>query len=382
MVQKERLIAEFMELVRIDSETKHEGPVSVALRQRFEALGLEVTEDDVGPKIGHGAGNLYAWLPASAGQEHVRPILFTSHMDTVSPGKGIQPRLDDDGYIRSDGTTILGADDKAGLTAMFEAIRVLKEQALPHGPIQFVITVGEESGLLGSRFMDGSRLKGKLGYALDSNGAIGDIAVAAPTNARMYITIRGKAAHAGVNPEDGISAIQVASKAVSRMKLGRIDRETTANIGRFEGGGEVNIVSDYIKIYAEARSRVQEKMDRQVESMREAVESAAAEHGATVEFVNEVIYPAYQFSDGDEVVEIAKSAIGAVGLTPRLFESGGGSDANMFNGNGVPTVNLAVGYEDIHTTSERIKADDIVKVTELVVAIVAETVRRADVSGA
>lgn len=376
MVQKQRLIDEFMELVRIDSETKYEAEIAKTLRSKFEALGLEVTEDDVGPKIGHGANNLFAWLEATPGMENVPVLLFTSHMDTVSPGKGIQPRLDDDGYIRSNGTTILGSDDKAGLAAMFEAIRQLKENGTPHGAIQFVITVGEESGLLGSRAMDGSRLRAKYGYALDSNGEVGAIAVAAPTNSRQFITIKGKAAHAGVNPEDGISAVQVASKAVSLMKLGRIDEETTANIGRFEGGGEVNIVVDTIKIYAEARSRVQEKMERQVEAMREAVAAACAEYGATFEFESITIYPAYAYGDGDEVVEVAKAAIESIGLTPRQFGSGGGSDANMFNGNGVPTVNLAVGYEDIHTTSERIKADDMVKVTELVLAIVSETVKR------
>jgi tripeptide aminopeptidase len=294
----------------------------------------------------------------------------------VSPGKGIKPRLDSDGYIRSDGTTILGADDKAGLAAIFETLRVIGEQGLAHGGIQFVITTGEESGLLGSRAMEGARLRAKFGYALDSNGAIGDIAVAAPTNSRQYITIRGKAAHAGVNPEDGISAIQVASKAVSRMKLGRIDSETTANIGRFEGGGEVNIVTDSIKIYAEARSQVQAKMDRQIESMREAVESAAKESGAEFEFVTTTIYPAYSYGDEDEVVQVAKAAIEAIGLTPRTFSSGGGSDANMFNGNGVPTVNLAVGYEHIHTTKEQIKADDLVKTAELVLSIVKETLNR------
>ncbi len=377
MVQKDRLLAEFMELVQIDSETKYETEISQVLKSKFEALGLEVTEDDVAGKIGHGSGNLFAWLPASSGQENIPAILFTSHMDTVSPGKGIKPRLDADGYIRSDGTTILGADDKAGLAAMFEALRVMKERKSPHGAIQFVITAGEESGLLGSRAMDGSRLRAKFGYALDSNGAIGDIAVAAPTNSRQYITIRGKAAHAGVNPEDGISAIQVASKAVSRMKLGRIDNETTANIGRFEGGGEVNIVTDTIKIYAEARSQVQEKMDRQIELMREAVESAATEYGAEFEFITTTIYPAYSYGDEDEVVQVAKAAIEAIGLKPHTFASGGGSDANMFNGNGVPTVNLAVGYEHIHTTKEQLKADDLVKTAELVLSIVAETVKRA-----
>jgi tripeptide aminopeptidase len=376
MVQKERILAEFMELVQIDSETKYETEISKVLIQKFEAFGLEVTEDDVAGKIGHGAGNLFAWLPASVGQENVPAILFTSHMDTVSPGKGIKPRLDADGYIRSDGTTILGADDKAGLAAMFEALRVMKEQNKPHGAIQFVIAVGEESGLLGSRAMDGSRLRAKYGYALDSNGPIGHIAVAAPTNSRQFITIRGKAAHAGVNPEDGISAIQVASKAVSRMKLGRIDSETTANIGRFEGGGEVNIVTDTIKIFAEARSTIQDKMDRQIETMREAVESAAKEYGAEFDFITTTIYPAYSYGDDDEVVQVAKSAIEAIGLKPHTFSSGGGSDANMFNGNGVPTVNLAVGYEHIHTTKEQIKADDLVKTAELVLSIVEETLKR------
>jgi tripeptide aminopeptidase len=376
MVQPERLLSEFMELVKIDSETKHEHKISQVLKEKFGKLGLEVTEDDTAAQTGHGSGNLFAWFPATAGSENVPGLLFTSHMDTVSPGTGIKPRLDDDGYVRSDGTTILGSDDKAGLAAIFEAIRALQENNLPHGSIQLVITAGEESGLLGSRAMEGSRLRAKYGYALDSNGEVGAIAVAAPTNSRQYITIRGKAAHAGVNPEDGISAIQVASKAVSRMKLGRIDEETTANIGRFEGGGEVNIVTESVKIYAEARSRDDTKMERQVESMREAVESAARDYGAEVDFRNEVIYPAYRFGDGDEVVEIAKSAIRAIGREPRQFESGGGSDANMFNGNGIPTVNLAVGYEDIHTTNERIRADDIVKVTELVLSIVAETVKR------
>lgn len=377
MVNRERLLAEFMELVQIDSETKHEQAISKVLKEKFGALGLEVTEDDTAAKTGHGSGNLFAWFPATPGAENAPGLLFTSHMDTVNPGNGIKPRLDDDGYIRSDGTTILGSDDKAGLSAIFEAVKVLKENNLPHGSIQLVITAGEESGLIGSRAMDGSLLRADFGYALDSNGAVGGIAVAAPTNSRQFITFKGKAAHAGVNPEDGISAIQVASKAVSRMKLGRIDHETTANIGRFEGGGEVNIVVDKVKIYAEARSRNHSKMEAVVASMKEAAESAAKEYGAEVEFENIVIYPAYRFGDGDDVVEIAKAAIRQIGAEPFQFESGGGSDANMFNGNGVPTVNLAIGYEDIHTTNERIKADDIVKVAELVLAIVAETAKRS-----
>ncbi|MBB6635494.1 M20/M25/M40 family metallo-hydrolase [Cohnella thailandensis] len=375
MIQRERLLAEFMELVQIDSETRFEQEISAALKKKFADLGLEVTEDDAAEKTGHGAGNLFAWLPATPGRENAAALLFTSHMDTVTPGKGIKPRLDDDGYIRSDGTTILGSDDKAGLAAMLEAIRQIREHGIEHGPIQFVITVGEESGLLGALAMDASRLRGKIGFALDSNGSIGDIAIAAPTQAKITMKIHGRSAHAGVNPEDGISAIEVASKAIARMPLGRIDKETTANIGRIEGGGPTNVVCDLVTLEAEARSIVQEKLDRQLAAMKEALEQAAGEFGARAEFDSRIAYPSFGFGEDDEVVRIAKAAIGSLGLTPRPFVSGGGSDANVFNGKGVPTVNLAVGYKDIHTTKERIKADDLVKAAELVLAIVRETVK-------
>jgi tripeptide aminopeptidase len=370
MIKKDRLVNQFMELVRVDSETGHEGEISKVLKQEFTALGLSLSEDDAAAKTGHGAGNLFAMLEATKGCEGAPVLFFTSHMDTVTPGNGIKPQLDADGYIRSDGTTILGADDKAGISAMFEAIRVLKENNIPHGRVQFVITVGEESGLLGARSLDASKMEAEFGYALDSNGAIGDIAVAAPTQAKVTIKLYGKSAHAGVNPEDGISAIQIAGKAISRMPLGRIDTETTANIGKFEGGGATNIVCDFVTLYAEARSIVQHKLDAQLEKMKEAVLWAAQEFGGRGEFESDVIYPAYQYDDGDDVVELAKEAIKAIGAVPRTFHSGGGSDANIFNGMGIPTVNLAVGYEHIHTTKEQIKTDDLLKVTELVVELI------------
>ncbi len=369
MIAEQRLVEQFMALVRVDSETGHEQEISRVLKETFSALGLTVEEDDAAEKTGHGSGNLFIMLEAS-GVSDAPTIFFTSHMDTVTPGKGIKPQLDEDGYIRSDGTTILGSDDKAGLAAMLEAIQVIQEQGIPHGPVQFVITVGEEAGLYGARAMEASRLKAAFGYALDSNGQIGDIAVAAPTQAKITMKVIGKSAHAGVNPEDGISAIQVAAKAIGRMQLGRIDKETTANIGRFEGGGATNIVCDFVRLDAEARSIVQHKLDAQVEAMRTALESAASDYGAKAEFESEIIYPAYSYTDGDPVVELAKSAIQAIGRTPRTFHSGGGSDANIFNGLGVPTVNLAVGYEHIHTTKEQIKVADLVKTTELVVEII------------
>ncbi|GAB6990386.1 tripeptidase T [Paenibacillus pini] len=372
MINQERLIREFMELVQVDSETGHEEEIAVVLKKKFTDLGLHVVEDDSQAKTGHGAGNLIVTWKADEGVTAPK-LFFTCHMDTVTPGKGIKPSLGEDGYIRSDGTTILGSDDKAGLSVLLETIRVVQEQHVPHGQIQFIITVGEESGLLGARSMDPSYMDADFGYALDSNGEIGAIAVAAPTQAKVTMKIFGKSAHAGVNPEDGISAIQVASKAVSRMKLGRLDKETTANIGKFSGGGATNIVCDFVQLDAEARSIVQEKVDQQIAHMRESLEVTARECNAQCEFRSEIVYPAFNFNEHDDVVQLAQRAISNIGLPSRIFHSGGGSDANIFNGMGIPTLNLALGYEDIHTTQEKIKAADMVKASEMVISIIKET---------
>lgn len=374
MISRERIIQEFMELVQVDSETKHEETISGVLKEKFGGLGLEVFEDDAKEKTGHGAGNLIITWKAE-GVEQAPKVLFTCHMDTVTPGRGIKPMLGEDGWIRSDGTTILGADDKAGIAALLEAIRVIQENKIPHGQIQFVITVGEESGLVGARALDPKYLEAEMGFALDSNGELGSIVVAAPTQAKIKMIIKGKSAHAGVNPEDGISAIQVASKAISKMKLGRIDKETTANIGKFQGGGATNIVCDYVEIDAEARSIVQEKVDKQVGEMREALETTVREYNANCEFISEIVYPAYSFNEHDALVQLAQRAIRGLGMQADTFTSGGGSDANIFNGLGIPTVNLAIGYRDIHTTKERIKAEDLVKAAQIVVAIVQETAK-------
>ncbi|WP_090738842.1 tripeptidase T [Paenibacillus sp. Mc5Re-14] len=373
-IVKDRIVQEFMELVQVDSETKHEQEISRVLKEKFNALGLEVVEDDSRERTGHGSGNLIVTWKAE-GVEQAPKIFFTCHMDTVTPGKGIKPQLGEDGWIRSDGSTILGADDKAGIAALFEAIRIVREQNIPHGQIQFVITAGEESGLMGARAMKPEVLDSDFGYALDSNGEVGSICIAAPTQARIEMRITGKSAHAGVNPEDGISAIQVASKAISKMKLGRIDKETTANIGSFEGGGATNVVCDFVLIRAEARSIVQEKVNHQIQHMREALETTTREFGAQGEFRSEVIYPAFSFTEHDEVVQVAQRAIQGLGMATSTFHSGGGSDANVFNGLGIPTVNLAVGYQNIHTTEEKIKADDLVKVAEVVVALIQETTK-------
>ncbi|MFD2672818.1 M20/M25/M40 family metallo-hydrolase [Marinicrinis sediminis] len=375
MINQERMIQQFIDLVRVDSETRHEREICDLLTRLFTDLGLEVAEDDTTAATGHGAGNLIVTWAASEGLEQADPIYFTCHMDTVVPGAGIKPQVDEDGYIRSDGTTILGSDDKAGITAMIEAIEVIQAENLPHGPVQFIITVGEESGLIGAKAMDASLLKAKYGYAIDSNGKVGEIAVAAPAQSKILVKITGKSAHAGVNPEDGISAIQVASKAISRMRLGRIDEETTANIGSFEGGKETNIVCEEVYLKAEARSLKDDKLEAQVEHMRKAFVETAEELGAVADFNHEIIYPAFLFDEQSEVVQLAAKALEQIGRPMKLVHSGGGSDANIFNGMGVPTVNLAVGYEYIHTKKEQMPIEELVKTAELVVAIIGQAAR-------
>ena len=367
-----RLVEEFLELVQIDSETKHEEVIAPILVEKLEDMGFDVYQDDAHTRNGHGAGNIIATLK---GDESIEPIYFTVHMDTVVPGKGIQPQIKEDGYIYSDGTTILGADDKAGMAAIFEMARRIKEKNLKHGTIQYIITAGEESGLVGAKELDPSKIIAKYGFAVDSDGKVGGIVVAAPFQAKVNVKVFGKTAHAGVAPEKGISAITVAAKAVAQMKLGRLDEETTANIGRFEGGKATNIVCDEVTIFAEARSIDEAKLNAQTAHMKETFERVAAEYGARAEVEVTLSYPGFRVTENDKVVQVAQAAAKAIGREPQLGISGGGSDANVIAGFGIPTVNLSVGYEEIHTTNERMPVEELEKLADLLEEIINQTAK-------
>ena len=364
----QRLIDEFLELVQIDSETKNEQIIAPILKGKMEAMGFEVIEDDSAARSGHGAGNLIATLKGN--KSGVDTIYFTTHMDTVVPGVGIKPELREDGYIYSDGSTILGADDKAGIAALFEMAKQLKEQEIEHGDIQFVITAGEESGLAGAKEMDSSLITAKYGFAVDSDGKVGGIVTAAPYQAKIRATILGKTAHAGVAPEKGISAINIAAKSIAKMTLGRIDSETTANIGRFEGGTATNIVCDEVNILAEARSIVPDKLEEQTKHMKSIFEETATAMGGQAKVEVQLMYPGFRFGPEEHVTQVAVQAVKNIGRTPNLGTSGGGSDANIIAGFGIPTVNLSVGYEEIHTKNERMPVAELEKLAELLVEIV------------
>lgn len=368
-----RLVEEFLQLVQINSETKHEEIIAPILVEKLTALGFDVFVDDAHTRNGHGSGNIIATLQ---GTLDVEPIYFTVHMDTVVPGNNIKPEIREDGYIYSDGTTILGADDKAGMAAAFEMVRRLQEQNIAHGTIQFIITAGEESGLVGAKELNPAHVIAKYGFAIDSDGKVGGIVTAAPYQAKLHVKITGKTAHAGVAPEKGISAITLAAKAIAKMQLGRIDDITTANIGRFEGGKATNIVCDEVFILAEARSIDKAKLDAQTSHMKETFERVAKELGGDAEVSIQLMYPGFSVTEEDHVVQVAVRAVEAIGRTPQLGVSGGGSDANVISGFGIPTVNLSVGYEEIHTTNERMPVEELEKLADLLVAIVKETTKQ------
>jgi tripeptide aminopeptidase len=366
MVNRDRLVGLLMDLCATDSGSRNERQMADKLKPMLQELGFAVEEDDAAAKVGGNAGNLYARLQGTAQGE---PLLFSSHMDRVTPGLGVKPRIEG-GAIVSDGSTILGADDAAGLAAVLEAVRVLKERNLPYPTIELGWTICEEVGLLGARNLNFSWFTSKLGFALDSGGKVGEIVVKAPSQARVNATFKGRAAHAGVAPEKGVSAIQIAAVAISRMRLLRVDSETTANIGSITAEGPTNIVPETCKIAAEARSLNQEKLEAQVGSMVEAMKAAAAELGGAVEVEVLRSYTAINLSPESTPVKRASAAAGRVGVPVAIGSTGGGSDANIFNGNNITMAVLGVGYEEIHSTRERMPIDQLELLAEWVLAIV------------
>ncbi|MDA9470547.1 M20/M25/M40 family metallo-hydrolase [Enterococcus sp. 5H] len=367
-MSQERLVNTFIELVKIDSESKNEGRFQAFLKEKFSGLGLEVFEDQTMEQTGLGANNLLCRLAATA---QAKPLFFSSHVDTVTPGIGIKPVVKD-GTIYSDGTTILAADDKAGIAIMLELLERIKEQDLPHGVLEFVLSPGEEIGLVGANAFDVSQMEAEIGFVLDNGGPVGSITVASPTLVGMDVTITGTTAHAGLEPEKGVSAIEIAAKAIAQMKLGRLDQETTANIGTINGGSATNIVAEEVKITAEARGISHEVCEDQVAHMLGLFEKTAEEFGGAVTATTDVKSVGYRLTEENETVKLATKALANVGRSATYDVSGGGSDANVFNANGKETANLSIGYEKIHTVHEFIPIAELEKAVELVSKLIAE----------
>ena len=355
MINTERLLHLFLRLVRVDNPSGQEQRMAQVVTAHLRELGLDPSEDAKGNVIVNVVGR-------------GEPLLLNAHLDSVAPATRKAPVVRD-GFVYSMGDTVLGADDLAGVTAILEALTSLREAGAEHRAAEVVFTVEEEVGLRGARALDYSRLRSRQGVALDMNGEPGGICVSAPAHDVIDIVIQGRAAHAGVAPENGIDAVRVAAEAIASAPLGRIDHETTANIGVIQGGTAKNVVPERVTIQAEARSRDEAKLDRQTAAMRHAFEAAAEKYGAELDFRTQRAYAPIRISEDAPIVRLCQKAAESVGLAPRLVETGGGSDVNIFNMHGIEAVNLSIGYQEIHTTAEHIEIANLERAARLVEAL-------------
>jgi tripeptide aminopeptidase len=371
VVNRERLLKEFLDLLRISNPTFAERDIAEVLRSKLKALGLNVIEDQAGQAIGGNCGNLIGTLPPSL---PIAPVLMLSaHMDCVEPCKSVNPAVKGE-IISSSGNTVLGGDDKAGLVSILEALRIVQEQGIPHGEILVVFTVGEEGGLLGAKNIDPSLLQADFGYVLDSSGSPGKIIIQAPGENGFQIKILGRAAHAGIAPEAGLNAIILAARALSQIPDGRINENTTANIGTITGGFATNIVPETVEINGETRSHNQAELKSLTDEIVSTIERVVKEHGGRSEATVEKHYDSYVLSENKPVVTVAKAAISALGLPLELKPTGGGSDANYFNAYGIPCAVLGIGTQKVHTTEEFININDLCNTAELALELIRLTV--------
>lgn len=377
-IDRDRLADTFMQLVSIDSPSREEKCVADCIGKILkEETGAEVIEDRSQSQTGSESGNIIARIP---GTEKVAPLFFNAHMDTVEPGRGIKAVLKD-GIFHSDGSTVLGADDKASIAILIEAARLLKEHRVSHGPVEFLFTVCEEIGLLGAKSLDPALLEAKAGYALDSDDP--EVLInQAPCAVRFKVRVVGKAAHAGLNPELGINAIQVAARALGEIPIGRIDEYTTANIGLIRGGKATNIVPEEVELEGEIRSHNPQKLKEVLDQILGAFHRIALEfkpEGNHCQenpgfplIMTEVIddYPLMSVFEAHPLITTAVRAAKGLGRELRLNMTGGGSDANIFNSKGLATVIMGVGMQNVHSTSEYIRLDDMIGAAELVLEII------------
>ncbi len=363
----------FLELAAIPSPPGEERAVADVVIRYLRDLGLAVDEDDAGAEVGSTIGNVYCRLEPNGGG---MPLFLCAHLDTVPPDGTIEPVIED-GVVRNAGGTILGADNKSAVAAMLEGARRVLAENRRHGGIELLFTPKEEVGLLGAAAFDHERLAARVGYVYDQAAPIGDVILGAPHSQAMQVRFHGRAAHSGMYPEEGRSAIAAAARAIADLRLGRVDEETTANVGLIQGGTAGNIIPEWCTVDAEARSHDERKLADLVQEMVDAFSFAAGLEDCEVETKVSKSYRGYRFKQQDRVVQIAHDALERTGNTPAYGLSGGAADANVFNERGLACLNLANGMQDIHTPDERIKVEDLEEMVEVTLALV-DVARDAD----
>lgn len=370
MINNDRLGDTFDRLVRIDSESKEERKIALELTKMLEQMGAVVAFDRAADMTGGNCGNLVAKFKGTVDRE---PFFLSGHMDTVRPGKGVVPVFEN-GEFRSRGDTILGADDKSALAIVLEVMQVVRENGIEHPPVEIVFTVCEEIGLLGAKYFDYSMIDSTFGYILDSTDPEG-IVTNAPSGVKLDIKVHGRTAHAGGEPEKGINAIAVASKAISGLEIGRIDHETTCNLGIIKGGAAVNIVPDLVKIEGEVRSHDEAKLQKVAGNIEKAfldtAEEFSKEQGVpSVDFVVKTDYPKTAIPKDHKVIRLAEKAAQSIGVPLKQKSVGGGSDANFFCSRSIVAGVLGTGMKDVHTVNENIALQDMVNTGTLLLEII------------
>jgi tripeptide aminopeptidase len=375
-INPERLASVFITLCEIDSPSKEEGRVAAYLKSLFTSMGAEVIEDDSANQTGSDCGNLFVRFPEGGLDRD--PVFFNCHMDTVLPAIGI--KVERHGEIfTSAGDTVLGSDDKAGIASLIEVMRTLQEKNIPYGPVELVFTTCEEVGLLGAKALDPSLIKAKIGYALDSSGT-NRVVVGAPAANRITAEIKGLASHAGLSPEKGISAIHLAAKAIARLKLGRLDPESSANIGVITGGAASNIIPESVVVQGEVRSHAVKLLEEYTEHIRSAFQEEVDNWSdptgnisgrPSLDFRIIDDYPVMKLDRESAVIKRVEAAAAALGRELDYVVAGGGSDANIFNSYAIQCAILATGMDKVHSTRETIKLSDMVLTAELILAILA-----------
>lgn len=371
MVNQTRIVEEFIHLAAIDSLSFKERELADRLRITLKELGFVVIEDDAGKNYSGNCGNLYGYLP---GELEGPPLLFSAHMDTVTPGIGKRAVVKEDGMITSDGSTVLGADDLSGIVSILEAVRTIKELGLSHRSIEVLFTIAEEVYIRGSAVFDYNTIKAKEAYVLDLSGPVGTAAISAPTLVSFTCEIKGKASHAGFAPEQGINAIAIAAEAITRIRQGRIDGETTVNIGLIEGGKARNIVSDSCILKGEVRSLIHDKALSETDAIEKVISEATKEQRAEYIFTTEFGCLAYQVDAAHPVVRRFEEVCRDLGYSHTLTDTFGGSDNNNFMSNGIVGIVIACGMNQVHSCGEYTHRDELVRCSN----IVAELMTRKD----
>ncbi len=370
MVNQSRILQKFIQLAEIDSLSFQEREIADKLKETLVSLGFEVTEDNAGSYYeGGSCGNLYGYLK---GDLEGDPLLFSSHMDTVGPGRNKKVVVHEDGLITSDGSTVLGADDLSGIVSILEAVNTIREKKIPHRSIEVLFTIAEEVYIRGSNVFDFSILKAKEAYVLDLSGPVGNAALAAPTLLSFTAKIKGKASHAGFAPEEGINAIEAAALAITRIKQGRIDEETTVNIGLIEGGQARNIVPEECILRGEVRSLRHEKATSEINKIEEILNDVSMEFHACYEFITDIGCLAYHVDENHSVVKRYEKVCKELGYEVKLTNTFGGSDNNNFLRNGITGIVMACGMNKVHSCNEFTHLDELVKCSRIVLKLMTE----------